>query len=215
MLGQEQLRHTLFPVGEYTKRQVRELAAGWGLPVADKGDSQDVCFARDHDYRRFLQTYAPEGICTGPILDSTGREIGQHNGLPFYTIGQRRGLGIAWSEPLYVLELDAVRNALIVGPASELGAQRLRVMEASFVAGHAPRLPASVMAKVRYTGREVGATLHPGGDGIVDVRLTTPLRDIAPGQAAVFYQGEILLGGGIIAREDSHDGNHSIWDTTG
>jgi tRNA-specific 2-thiouridylase len=209
MLGQEQLRHTLFPVGEYTKRQVRELAARWELPVAAKRDSQDVCFVRDHDYRRFLQTYAPEAICPGPILDSTGREIGRHNGLPFYTIGQRRGLGIAWSEPLYVLKVEADRNALIVGPASELGAQRLQVREARFVAGHPPPAPASVVAKVRYTGREVEATLHSGGDGVVDVCLATPLRDITPGQAAVFFRGETLLGGGIIAKEGTEDGNHS------
>ena len=212
MLDQEQLRHTLFPIGEYTKPEVRAMAERWKLPVAAKGDSQDVCFVRDHDYRRFLGTYAPEAIYPGPILDSAGREIGQHGGLPFYTIGQRRGLGIAWSEPLYVLEVDVDRNALIVGPASELGAQRLRVREArarsSSSPGHPPPAPASVMAKVRYTGREVGATLHPRDDGIVEVSLATPLRDIAPGQAAVFFRGEALLGGGIIAKEGTEDGNH-------
>jgi tRNA-specific 2-thiouridylase len=210
MLGQEQLRHTLFPIGEYTKAQVREMAAGWGLPAADKRDSQDICFVRDHDYRRFLQVYAPEAIRPGPVLDSGGREIGRHKGLPFYTIGQRRGLGIAWSEPLYVLEMDAARNALTVGPASELGAQSLRVMDVSFVIGHPPHLPAFASAKIRYTGQEVEATLRPGGDGIVNVHLTTPVRDVAPGQAAVFYRGEILLGGGIIAKEETDDGIHWI-----
>ena len=201
MLGQEHLRHTMFPIGEHTKPQVREMAANWGLPVADKKDSQDVCFVLDHDYRRFLRIHAPEAIDPGPILDSTGQEIWRHKGLPFYTIGQRRGLGIAWPEPLYVLEMDAARNALIVGPASELGGQRVQVMDASFVSGHPPTLPAFVGAKIRYTGREVGATLHSVEEGMVDLCLASPARDITPGQAAVFYQGERLLGGGIISRK--------------
>jgi tRNA-specific 2-thiouridylase len=114
-----------------------------------------------------------------------------------------------------VLKVDAARNAIIVGPASELGGQRLQVIDASFVAGHLPRPPASVSAKIRYTGREVEATLHLGEDRIVDVCLAAPVRDIAPGQAAVFYQGEILLGGGIIAKEETDDGIHWIGDKTG
>ncbi len=200
MLGQEQLRRVLFPVGEYTKEQVRAIAAERGLSVAAKEESQEICFVRDHDYRRFLQVYAPETVQPGPILDSTGREIGQHQGLPFYTIGQRRGMGVAWSEPLYVLAMDAARNALIVGPASQLGRQHLQVKEASFVAGHPPSLPAHVTTKIRYTGAEVEATLYPGDEGKVKVSLAIPLRDITPGQAAVFYQGEALLGGGIIEK---------------
>lgn len=206
MLGQEQLRHTLFPIGEHTKMEVRKLAARWGLPVADKQDSQDVCFVRDHDYRRFLQDHASEAIRSGPILDRAGQEIGRHDGLPFYTIGQRRGLGIAWPEPLYVLAMEAGRNALIVAPASELGRQRFRVTEASFVAGRPPPTPWAATVKIRYTGREVEATLQGGDDGSVDVRLVGPVRDITPGQAAVFYRGEVLLGGGIIAKDDTEDG---------
>jgi len=200
MLKQEQLRHVLFPVGERTKSLVRALAAEWDLPVATKDESQDICFVRDHDYRRFLQTHAPETIRPGPILDTTGRELGQHQGLPFYTIGQRRGLGIAWSEPLYVLELDTARNALIVGPASRLGQRVFRVAGVSFVAGHPPTFPASVTTKIRYTGEEAEAELHPGEAGTVEVRLATSLRAITPGQAAVFYRGEVVLGGGIIVK---------------
>jgi tRNA-specific 2-thiouridylase len=201
MLGQEQLQLVRFPIGEHTKAQVREMASRWGLPVAGKRDSQDVCFVRDQDYRRFLRTHAPESIHPGSILDISGRRIGQHQGLPFYTVGQRRGLGIAWSEPLYVLEIDAGRNALIVGPASQLGRGCLQVKDVSFVAGYTPSLPASVTIKVRYTGREVKAILHSQSGGTMNVRLATPVRDIAPGQAAVFYRGEILIGGGIIAEE--------------
>jgi tRNA-specific 2-thiouridylase len=198
MLGQEQLRHTLFPIGAYRKPEVREMATKWRLPVADKQDSQDICFVRDQDYRRFVQDRASEAIRPGPILDAAGREIGRHKGLPFFTIGQRRGLGIAWLEPLYVLEMDASRNALIVGPASALGTQRLRVTDTSFVSGQQPRLPVPVTVQTRYSGREVAGMLYPGEDGKGDVHLDSPVRDAAPGQAAVFWQGEVLLGGGII-----------------
>ena len=199
MLGQEQLQHVLFPIGEYTKLQVREMATGWGLPVAGKPDSQDLCFVRANDYRQFLRSYAPEVIWPGPILDSSGRQIGQHSGLPLYTIGQRRGLGIAWSEALYVLDLDPGRNALVVGPASELGWQGMQVADVAFVRGSSPHLPAHVTTKIRYTGTELAATLCAEEAGAVRVRLSAPARDITPGQAAVFYQGEVVLGGGVIA----------------
>jgi tRNA-specific 2-thiouridylase len=201
MLGQVHLRHALFPLGMYTKSQVRALAEKFSLPVADKQESQDVCFVRDQDYRRFLRTYAPEAVRTGPILDTAGQEIGQHQGLPFYTIGQRRGLGIAWPEPLYVLSIDLARNALIVGPASQLGRRSLTVRDVTFVAGAPPPFPAPVTVKIRYTGNEVGAILYPGDEGSIRIALDEPLRDITPGQGAVFYQGEIVLGGGIITNE--------------
>jgi tRNA-specific 2-thiouridylase len=210
MLDQERLRRILFPIGGYTKSQVREVAVSWNLPVAEKQDSQDLCFVRDQDYRRFLLTHAPETVRPGRILDTAGRELGQHQGLPFYTIGQRRGLGIAWSEPLYVLDVDAARNALIVGPASQLGRQHLLVSGATFVSGHLPSRSISVTIKIRYTSRKVGATIHPGSDGQLNVYLNAPLRDITPGQAAVFYQGEVLLGGGIIAEERQDYGIRSI-----
>lgn len=204
MLGQDQLRHLLFPNGDYTKDEIRALARVHDLPTHDRPESQDLCFVCDQppngrDYRRFLRTYAPEAICPGPILDLAGKELGQHQGLPFYTIGQRRGLGIAWTEPLYVLRIDAKRNALIVGPAPLLGRQELLVTDVSYVAGLPPAYPAPVTTKIRYTGREVPGTLYVPQDDTVTVRLERPLRDITPGQAAVFYRGEVVLGGGIIA----------------
>jgi tRNA-specific 2-thiouridylase len=213
MLGQEQLGHVLFPLGGYTKPQVREIATRHRLPVADKDESQDICFVRDQDYRRFLRDHAPATVRPGPILDRLGQELGQHQGLPFYTIGQRRGLGIAvprgttQQEPLYVQAIDAAHNALIVGPAAQLGRQTFEVADASFVAGSPPPCPASVTVKVRYTGREVGAILVPvdvacSGDwGRLRVALDEPLRDITPGQGAVFYQGQVVLGGGIISED--------------
>ncbi len=202
MLGPSQLRHVLLPLGEYTKSQVRAIAARLNLPVAQKAESQEICFVRE-DYRRFLQTYAPGSVRPGPILDVTGRELGQHQGLPFYTIGQRRGLGLAWAEPLYVLDIDVARNALIVGPAAQLGRSELRVREVSYVAGAPPQASLPVTVKIRYKAADAVATLYPEAGRMARVQLATPLRDIAPGQAAVFYQGEAVIGGGIIVKEDS------------
>jgi tRNA-specific 2-thiouridylase len=198
MLSQQQLSHVAFPIGEYTKSKVRDMAARRDLPVADKADSQDICFVHDGDYRRFLRERAPQTICPGPIYDAAGREIGQHDGLPLYTIGQRRGLGIAHSEPLYVLEIDPAHNALVVGPSSQPGERRVRVGQVSFVNGQPPSVPTAITAKIRYTGREVEAVLFPARDRSVDLLLSTSLRDITPGQAAVFYRRDTVLGGGII-----------------
>lgn len=204
MLTQDHLRHILLPNGDYTKQEIRTLARALDLPTHDRPESQDICFICDlpptgRDYRRFLRAYAPEAIQPGPILDLQGRELGQHQGLPFYTIGQRRGLGIAWTEPLYVIRIDARRNALIVGPANMLGQQQLLVTDVNYIAGAPPACPAHVTVKIRYTGSEVPATLHPAPQNQVAVHLDAPLRDITPGQAAVFYSHEVVLGGGIIA----------------
>jgi tRNA-specific 2-thiouridylase len=200
MLNQEQLSHVLFPLGTYTKSQVRAMAAERELPVADREESQDLCFMRDHDLQRFLRAYAPDILQPGPIVDVDGRKLGEHQGLPLYTIGQRRGIGITWSEPLYVLEKDVAEGALVVGPASRLGRRRFRVERLSFVGGQPPSLPAPVTVKIRYTGRPTEAILQPGEPGSLSVYLDTPLRDVTPGQAAVFYRGDVVLGGGLIAR---------------
>jgi tRNA-specific 2-thiouridylase len=198
-LGQEQLENVLFPLGEYTKHQVRGLAEEWDLPVAEKDESQDICFVRDQDYGRFLRDYAPETLEAGPVLAHDGRKLGEHRGLPLYTIGQRRGIGVTWSEPLYVLEKDVSRNALIVGPASRLGWRRFLVEGLRFVADQPPSFPIEVGVKIRSTSREAKAVLHPGHRGTVWVEVEKPLRDVTPGQAAVFYGGRDVLGGGIIS----------------
>ena len=208
-LGQEQLQNVLFPLGEYTKPQVREMAEEWDLPVAEKDESQDICFVRDHDYRRFLRHYAPDTLEPGPILDREGDELGEHRGLPLYTIGQRRGIGVTWSEALYVLQKDVSRNALIVGPASQLGSQRFLVENTRFVADHPPSFPARVGVKIRSTSREAKAMLHPGPAGAVWVEVEKPLRDVTPGQAAVFYRGRDVLGGGIISSPNGHSHEES------
>jgi tRNA-specific 2-thiouridylase len=198
MLDQEQLQHVLFPLGEYSKPQVRAMAAERGLPVADREESQDICFMRDHDLHGFLRAYAPDILQPGPIVDVDGRRLGEHQGLPLYTIGQRRGIGVTWSEPLYVVEKDVASNALLVGPASQLGRRRFRVERLSFVGGQPPALPATVTVQIRYAGRPTGAMLRPGEGETLNVNLDTPLRDVTPGQAAVFYRGDVVLGGGII-----------------
>ena len=200
MLNQEILQHVLFPLGDYTKRQVRQIARQRGLPVADRAESQDLCFLADRDYRHFLEKEAAQAVRPGSIVDRSGRVLGEHRGLPFYTIGQRRGLGIAAPEALYVLEIDAVRNALVVGTAAELGRTDLTAGGVSYISGEAPGESLHVTAKIRYKAREAPALLTPLPDGRAELRFDHPLRDITPGQGVVFYRGQELLGGGIIER---------------
>jgi tRNA-specific 2-thiouridylase len=198
MLGQEELAHLLFPLGDYTKNEVRAMALERGLPIAEKAESQELCFVHD-DYRHFLRTHAPEAIKPGPIVDTAGRIIGQHKGLPFYTIGQREGMGIAAPEALYVLEMDAARNTIVAGTKAELGRRELIAHQVSFVSGRMPANPVKVTAKIRYKAVEAQATLTPLDQNIVALTFVEPQRDITPGQGVVFYQGEVVLGGGIIA----------------
>lgn len=198
VLGQAELAQALFPVGEYTKPEVRGLAAARGLPTASRVESQDLCFIADGDYRRFLAEHAGEAIRPGPILDRQGRQLGTHRGLPFYTIGQRSGLGIAAPQPLYVLALDVARNAVIVGTAVDLGQRWLRAEQVNWVAGEPPAGPIRAAVQIRYRAEAVPATIVPQMDA-AEVHLAEPVRAITPGQAAVFYDGEVCLGGGIIA----------------
>lgn len=199
VLTQETLARVLFPVGEYTKPQVRAMAAERGLPVASRHDSQDLCFLADGDYRRFLRDWSPKGaIQPGPIVDSGGHVLGHHSGLPFYTVGQRKGLGLAAPEPLFVLRLEPASNTLVVGPAAELGRERFLAHSVNWIAGQPPAGPIAAQVKIRYKAQPAAATVIPLPDSRVEVRLAQPLRDITPGQAAVFYHGEECLGGGLI-----------------
>lgn len=199
VLTQEKLARVLFPVGEYTKPQVRVMAAARGLPVASRHDSQDLCFLSDGDYRRFLRDWTPPGaIEPGPMVDSSGRVLGQHSGLPFYTVGQRKGLGIAAAEPLFVLRLEPASNALVVGPAAELGRDHLTAHSVNWIAGQPPAGPVEAQVKIRYRARPAPAIVTPLPDQRVAVHFAEPLRDITRGQAAVIYQGESCLGGGLI-----------------
>ena len=198
VLTQEQLAHVLFPLGELTKEEVRAIARRRGLPVAEQPESQDLCFLADGDYRRFLAHQAPHLFRPGPIRDTAGRVLGQHQGLAAYTIGQRKGLGIAAPEPLYVLAIDPAENALIVGTAAELGQDECLVEEMHYVSGETPTATFRAAAQIRYRARPVTVTVTPLPHKKAHVRFIAPQRDITPGQFLVLYDGEVVLGGGVI-----------------
>jgi tRNA-specific 2-thiouridylase len=197
-LSQEHLAQTLFPLGDYTKNQVRQLAREFNLPVAERADSQDLCFLGEGDYRSFLSRYAPDTIQPGSILNQDGQVVGEHQGLPYYTIGQRKGLGIAAPHPLYVKEKDFQQNTLIVAEKQSLGKSELMATAVNWISGEAPSAPIRVQVKIRYKAPLVWAMVTTLEDNDAHVNLEDPLPDITPGQAAVFYDGEICLGGGTI-----------------
>jgi tRNA-uridine 2-sulfurtransferase len=200
VMGQAQLSHALFPVGVYAKPYVRELAAKFGLPTASKQDSQDLCFLGDGDYRRFLRQNAPDVMVSGPIVRTNGDVIGEHEGLANYTIGQRKGLGVQSLDALYVIGVNPYRNALIVGTAEELGHNELTAARTNWVSGIVPTEPFEAEVKIRYKARPVRARVEPIGADRFHVLFEHPLRDITPGQGAVIYNGDQVLGGGIIER---------------
>ena len=193
--GQRELQYLLFPLGNLHKAEVRRLAAELGLPTAAKRDSQDICFIPDNDYRSFIAEHIP--LESGDIVDTKGKVLGRHRGLALYTVGQRHGLGLASNERLYVLRLDASANRLVVGAEDDLSGDMLFASKLSWVSGEALREPISITAKVRYKSPEVAVKLRLR-DGMAEVKFQQPQRAIAPGQAVVFYNGEAVLGGGII-----------------
>jgi tRNA-uridine 2-sulfurtransferase len=195
---QEQLVHALFPLGEYSEPEIRALARNFNLPTASRPESQDLCFLAGQDYRDFIRRNAPAIAHPGPILDRTGKLLGEHTGLAYYTIGQRKGLGIPSTVPLYVLTKDAASNTLVVGVETELGLRELTVSEVNWISGAAPSGPLRLQVKTRYTAREAWALVTPLEGDRTQVLFETPQRDLTPGQAAVFYEQEVVLGGGLI-----------------
>ena len=199
VLNQEKLSKALFPVGEYPKSEIRQMAESLNLPAYKRPDSQDLCFLAGEDYRNFIQRNAVEMLVSGEIIRQDGRVLGQHNGLANYTIGQRKGLGVNSPVPLYVLGKDADTNTLIIGEADELGRDELVADDVNWISGEAPKDPFRAEVKIRYTAREAWALVTPVENGKqVQVRFDAPQRDVTQGQAAVFYDGDALLGGGII-----------------
>lgn len=197
-LGQSELPHLLFPVGDLPKSQVRAIAAEMGLPVADKAESQDLCFVPDGDYRTFLSHRLQ--LRRGDIVDRSRRTLGRHSGTALYTVGQRRGLDLSSETPLYVLALDAPANRVVVGPEEQLLQDEAWIDNLNWVSGNPPH-NMGVSVKIRYQSPETAASLTPvrRPDFVgVKVRFREPQRAIAPGQAAVFYAGDEVLGGGII-----------------
>jgi tRNA-uridine 2-sulfurtransferase len=200
ILTQQQLQQARFPVGEFSKTEVRQLARRFGLAAAERSDSQDLCFLAGDDYRNFLRRHAPQINQPGQITNRAGNVLGEHQGLANYTIGQRKGLGVFASAPLYVLDKDRTHNALIVGEAHELGAQELVAVQVNWIRGAPPVEPFNAMVKIRYQAHPAEALVTPISGDQAHVGFAVPLRDITPGQAAVFYTGELCLGGGIIQR---------------
>ncbi len=205
MLQQHELGRTLFPLGELDKSTVRQMARERLLATADRPESQDICFIPDNDYRRFLHDEAPEIFEPGPIVDQTGVVLGEHRGLPHYTIGQRKGLGITTTEPMYVTALDTARNLLIVGPARTTNRSTCTVEDVRFVDGQPLTAPRECLVQIRAHALARPATITPTADGRVRVRFHEPQRAITPGQAAVFYTGDQMLGGGRITRFTAAD----------
>jgi tRNA-specific 2-thiouridylase len=194
ILGQKQLERLLFPLGEMSKGSVKKIAGKLGLPTSSRSESQDICFIPDNDYRSFISgqlSFQP-----GDIVDIKGKVLGQHDGLAKYTVGQRQGLGLNSSEPLYAIELDAANNRLVVGSKDQLLHSMLLASQLNWISGRAPASPVSVRAKVRYKAPEVAAELYL--TDVAELRFAEPQQAIAPGQSVVFYQDDFVLGGGII-----------------
>ncbi len=202
-LSQAQLARTLFPVGDLNKAEVRAQARELGLVTADKPDSQDVCFIRDRNKDGFLRRELHVTDEPGPIMDSAGRVLGSHRGLLGYTIGQREGLGVAAGRPLYVLAFDRPNNRLIVGSREELLQATCTAERVNWVSVAPPVAPRQARVKIRSRHEAAPATLLPLGAGRVRVEFEEPQSAITPGQAAVFYEGDLVLGGGWIAAEEA------------
>ena len=198
VLSQEQLARTVLPVGGYEKPAIREIARKYNLLVADRQDSQDLCFLAGRDYRQFLSRYAPEAVAPGTIKSTTGQVLGEHQGLAFYTIGQRKGLGVNSTSPLFVLEKNTADNSLVVGEIGDLGQNCLRAEEVNWIAGFAPDSDFDARVKIRYRAAFVSANVRIASELVVEVEFEKQMRDITPGQRVVFYNDDVVIGGGII-----------------
>ena len=199
-LTQQQLAHVLFPLGSYTKKEIRQIAQKIGLSVSDKPDSQEICFI-DTNYRDFIYKKAPDKIKEGPFIDTNGKVIGKHKGIPFYTIGQRKGLGISAGKPLYVVDIDAENNAIVLGDEKDLYTKEFAASQTNWVSIDAPCEKFSANVKIRYNFIEKPAEIIPLNGDTVKVIFENPQKAVTPGQSAVFYKGDVVLGGGVIQRQ--------------
>jgi tRNA-specific 2-thiouridylase len=197
-LTQDQLARAVFPVGHLRKAEVRSLAAEHELGTANKPESQEICFVPDGDYAAFIERQAPVVDRSGAIVDEQGRTLGRHRGVHHFTVGQRRGLGLTSPRPRYVLQLEAETRTVVVGSDIDLTAARLTVAQTSWLSQEAPRRPMRASVQIRYRHEAAAAELRPLGGGRTEVRFDVPQRAITPGQAAVFYDEDVCLGGGWI-----------------
>ncbi|HLZ08563.1 MAG TPA: tRNA 2-thiouridine(34) synthase MnmA [Chloroflexota bacterium] len=199
VLSQDELRRTRFPLGELTKEQTRELARKLNLPVANKPESQEICFVSDRNYGDFLKRLAPDVGEPGPIEHVDGRVLGEHRGIAFYTIGQRRGLGLVSNESLFVVDLDYERRAIVVGPEEALFDTEVYADETNLVSVSDLREPRPVQARVRYRMQDADAVAEQLSSGELHLRFQQPQRAITPGQAVVCYDGDRVVAGGTIS----------------
>ncbi|NTU57418.1 MAG: tRNA 2-thiouridine(34) synthase MnmA [Chlorobiaceae bacterium] len=201
LLTREDLTKTRFPLGGYTKPEVREMARSFGVLAAEKKESQEICFVPHDDYCAYLASAIPgleSQVAGGEIVDEEGRVIGKHRGYPFYTIGQRRGLGISTGEPVYVTEIDAAHNRIHVGSKERLKNRTIIASGINWTGADKPNAPLEASAKIRYRDRESPCTIEPLNDDRAKVSFSEPKNAVATGQAVVFYRDDEVLGGGII-----------------
>jgi tRNA-specific 2-thiouridylase len=198
-LRQHQLARALFPLGEKTKQDTRQVARQCQLKTAEKEESMEICFVPDNDYGKFLNAAKLAQRHCGEIVDLRGQVLGHHDGVEFFTVGQRKGLGISSPKPLYVIELDAASNRVVVGEDSALDRDEFKVERCNWIPFDAPPGEVRVTAKIRYNHPGTPATVRPLSDGAAAVKLRVPQRAITPGQACVFYDDDLVLGGGWIA----------------
>lgn len=201
-LMQEQLSHALMPLGEYTKKEVRRIASELGLKTRDKPESQELCFIADDDYNRFLTERMPESIKPGPILDTQGNILGEHRGIQFYTIGQRKGLRLSLGKPVYVVKIDPTNNAVIVGAKHELLKRKFLVEKLNLISQENLDEPIKAQVKIRYNDPGHWATVFQISADEAKVQFDEPYGAITPGQAAVFYDNDVVVGGGWIMDKD-------------
>jgi tRNA-specific 2-thiouridylase len=199
VMSQERLGAAMMPLGDFSKSSTRQMASDFGLSVANKPESQDICFVPFKRYTEFIELYAPEILQPGPVVNASGKVLGEHRGVALHTVGQRRGLGIAAGEPLFVTGIEPSTNTVVVGDASELLKSSCRLEDVNWIAGELSDEPLRAMGKARYRSSEVPCTVRRDDEGVV-VDFDEPQRALTPGQALVLYEGEYVLGGGTISR---------------
>jgi tRNA-specific 2-thiouridylase len=199
-LNQDVLPYILFPLGKFKKNQTRELAKKYGLKNYKKAESQEICFIQDDNYRKFLTQHIKDTVKPGKFIDKEGKILGDHQGIPFYTIGQRKGLGVSLNKRMYVTEINFHKNVIILSDDKDLYKDKLLVKDLSFISGD--KLSNSIKAevKIRYNSKKSPANISPYGEDNILISFEKPQRAVTPGQSAVFYQGDVVVGGGIIER---------------
>lgn len=206
-LNQHQLSHLLLPIADYDKKEIRRMAEEAGLPIAHKPDSQEICFVKDNSYSNFIESRTGEKSIPGDFTDVNGRVLGRHRGIIHYTVGQRKGIGIAAEDPLFVLAIDKEMNRVVLGSDRDLYRNVLTAGQVHYISAGEPSYPAMIEAKIRYSAKAVPAVLYAPESGLVRVVFEEAVRAITPGQSVVFYQGNLCLGGAII--ESSGETNMS------